>query len=106
MKWIKRDGFWRARESDRKDLPFPVANVQAWDGMAEFLLALSRIEAVAECATYRGMSRCRICDKWNGNEEYTYKDWIWPEGFSHYVRDHNVMPSSEFKEFVLLEDKS
>lgn len=39
---------------------------------------------------YRGYSQCRICMKLNGSRELTDGTWVWPEGLSHYVRDHSV----------------
>jgi hypothetical protein len=50
---------------------------------------------------YRGYSPCRICDQSNGSREYHYGGWIWPQGYIHYLRDHNVLPDEDFKRFVM-----
>lgn len=45
---------------------------------------------------YRGWSICRICNQKNGSQEFTDGTYIWPEGFSHYITDHNVKPPQTF----------
>lgn len=50
---------------------------------------------------YRGSSRCRLCDQSNGSYEYELDGWIWPEGYMHYLRDHNVTPNEEFRQWAL-----
>lgn len=45
---------------------------------------------------YRGWSSCRICGCRNGNKELTYGGYTWPEGYLHYVEQHNVQPSEGF----------
>ncbi|HAP75784.1 MAG TPA: hypothetical protein DCR14_06840 [Acidimicrobiaceae bacterium] len=42
-----------------------------------------------------GLSPCRICGKPNGAAEMTNGTYVWPEGLSHYVRDHGVVLPSE-----------
>ena len=54
---------------------------------------------------YRGYSPCRLCDKEdNGSAEFAFVvdkvRWLWPEGYMHYLRDHNVCPSDEFAEIL------
>src|SRR5262249_34367885 len=45
----------------------------------------------------RGTSWCRfLCDGGNGCCELSDGCWIWPEGLSHYVRDHHVRLPGEF----------
>jgi hypothetical protein len=50
---------------------------------------------------YGGWSTCRFnCEEglFNGSEEYTDGEWIWPEGLAHYVERHNVVLPDEFVE--------
>ena len=37
-----------------------------------------------------GLSPCRICGKPNGSAELTNGTYAWPEGLSHYVREHRI----------------
>jgi hypothetical protein len=39
---------------------------------------------------YMGFSTCRLCGCANGSGERTNGVFVWPEGLSHYVRDHHV----------------
>jgi hypothetical protein len=46
---------------------------------------------------YRSTEWCRfLCRGDNGSCELSDGYWIWPEGLSHYVRDHNVRLPDEF----------
>src|SRR5579864_6644717 len=50
-----------------------------------------------EFAAYRGVSWCRFfCDHSMGHRELSDGRWIWPEGLSHYVRNHGVRLPYEF----------
>jgi len=50
--------------------------------------------------SYYGCSMCRICGINNGNSEYIFNNFVWPEGYIHYIRDHNIEIDDEFKEFL------
>jgi hypothetical protein len=52
-------------------------------------------------ASWRGWSRCRMCGKQNGSACLGDGVYVWPEGFSHYVRDHGVRPPDVFSKHVL-----
>jgi|GEM_PF-2353240 len=44
-----------------------------------------------------GYSYCRLCHKKdNGCREKSDGQFVWPEGFLHYVEEHNVKPPQEF----------
>lgn len=98
---VFREGFWYSKYEP--DLPMPVANPEPWEGQDTFLAALEKVEGKASCTAYRGWSNCRLCQKFNGNEEHDHKGWSWPAGFRHYVAEHNVRPTSEFILFILNE---
>jgi hypothetical protein len=51
---------------------------------------------------YRGISWCRFFCRVQsmGNKELTDGYWVWPEGLSHYVRDHGVTLPSEFRDHI------
>lgn len=95
---MRREGFWY--NIHEPELPMPVAG-EHWEGQGVFLVLLGELEARAEAEVYRGMSTCRLCQRMNGSCTYQLGEWEWPEGLVHYVREHNVKPSPEFKTFVL-----
>lgn len=92
------EGFWYSR--DEPYLPMPVSNNKSWDGQSAFVLKLKQIEDIAQVKIYRGFSRCRICNKLNGCKQYFFNGWEWPQGLMHYITEHNVEPSKEFKEII------
>ncbi|WP_406026197.1 hypothetical protein OH802_06445 [Nocardioides sp. NBC_00850] len=49
---------------------------------------------------YRGISRCRLCEKDNGSAEMTDGTYCWPEGLAHYVRQHDVRLPEAFLRHV------
>ena len=100
-----KEGFWK--NSYEQDLPMPVANAEPWKSQQEFLILLDEVETEhprIEKACYCGISWCRICNKHNGSREFSLValgvKWVWPAGFAHYVRVHNVEPSIEFRRFI------
>jgi hypothetical protein len=81
-------GYWTADEGD--GLPHPNDFIaEASDSKVENDLA----DLLDDGIPYRyfmGFSPCRICGKHNGSAELTDGRFAWPEGLSHYVRDHHV----------------
>ena len=53
--------------------------------------------------SYRGISWCRFGCKHAsmGSRELTDGQWVWPEGLSHYIRDHGVTLPNQFLRHVL-----
>lgn len=96
---IKQEGFWYSEYE--KQYPMPVPFVGEWEGKKEFLAKLKETEKNTNKAYYKGWSTCRLCKCHNGSFSHQYKSWKWPEGFIHYVRDHNVKPSDEFIKFIM-----
>lgn len=94
-----REGFWVSTQEP--SLPTPVS--QPWKGQSAWLPKLDKVEKKAAKAAYRGFSTCRLCDKMNGSEELSYKGWVWPSGYRHYIQDHSVRPSLAFEEFIARE---
>lgn len=94
----RREGFWRS--SYEESLPMPVTQVKPWDGRGQFLADLESVEQRLRPDLYKGWSTCRCCGCPNGSAEFKAEGWEWPEGFKHYVAEHNVRPSLAFQEFI------
>eukprot|EP01060_Flectonema_neradi_P010816 TRINITY_DN178_c1_g1_i13.p1 TRINITY_DN178_c1_g1~~TRINITY_DN178_c1_g1_i13.p1 ORF type:complete len:140 (+),score=17.32 TRINITY_DN178_c1_g1_i13:86-505(+) len=98
------EGYWSEDNT-------PIANPKPWCGKDDFLSKLRAIETVAESddpgqysvLTLRGFSTSRIDGSFLGNKEYhSASGMCWTGDFaSHYVSDHNVVPSLAFYEFVM-----
>jgi hypothetical protein len=99
---VLREGFWHG--GYEKGLPKPISLERAWTGKKEFLKALTKVESRARRNLYRGWSTCRVCEKKNGSAEFSIRmfsmKWMWPCGFAHYVKEHNVRPSLAFQTFI------
>lgn len=97
-KIAQREGFWR--NDVHPLLPFPEGSAKSWKGKREFLAALKAKEEIASCSMYRGWSTCRLCSCRNGSSEYSLGSWVWPSGYAHYIKEHNVRPSLAFQKFI------
>lgn len=107
-KFVLREGFWWSADKSNRDLPKVKARKTAWRGQREFLTALNRIEQYhpdTQKFHAKGWSNCRCCEKKNGSVQFKLRalgvTWEWPNGFRHYVEDHNVRPSLAFQEWIL-----
>ena len=96
----KYEGYWRRSRDEASELPWPVPQAD-WSGRSQFINALMIAETKAEAILHRGFSYCRLCNQVNGHASFRLKIWDWPEGFRHYVVDHEVRPSSAFESFIL-----
>lgn len=103
----RKVGFWNTHKDDYPELPLPLAREKPWKGRRDFLALLSGVEnlikghQLGRINRYRGFSSCRCCGKANGSQEYTYNGFQWPEGFRHYIEEHNVKPPQDFIDFIL-----
>jgi hypothetical protein len=100
-----REGFWKPKGDVASSLPpCPPERDKPWKGKSVFLQALARAESNAQQIKYRGFSTCRLCGKTNGTIEMKVSQKgltvVWPEGYKHYVKVHNVRPSLAFQEFI------
>lgn len=93
------EGYWYSKYSP--EYLMPQAQAEPWPGKAEFLKALDRWESDAHVVAYRGWSTCRICGCHNGSEEFEHDGWRWPQGYKHYIVEHNVKPSLAFYHAVM-----
>jgi len=67
------------------------------------------LDAGVHCIQYGGCSWCRFhCGKPSqemGSGERTDGRWVWPDGLSHYVRDHGIILPDEFVSHVLQQSR-
>jgi len=109
---LKKVGFWRRTEDTKilgptgELLPWPTDHVDHdWDMHEKMdVLAHMRING-KESNRYRGFSLCRICECANGSCDISDGTYVWPQGFDHYIMEHDVKPPQEFIEHALLGTK-
>jgi hypothetical protein len=92
---MKIIGYWIRSLLD-SEYPPPQELVSVY-GVADKSAIAEYLDSGREFADYRGVSWCRFgCDFPMGSRELTDGQWLWPEGLSHYVRDHDVRLPDEF----------
>lgn len=98
---MKIEGYWY-NDYSAQAYPMPVPNDKPFGGKDAFLSRLSVLENKAKVVAYRGYSPCRLCSlRCNGSTEYVLGGWVWPAGYKHYIKEHNVIPSDAFMDFVM-----
>jgi len=102
---IRIEGYWW--NEDNPGYIFPDARNKVWKGWADFLdglIVLQNSEEMEEPVHSKGWSTCRLCCVKVGSVTYSFEDanyeWQWPEGLEHYVREHKVKPSKDFRAFI------
>lgn len=105
------EGYWRAHAHERAsyetdeqaNYPWPVPMfVEGFEPDA-FLKKLKLLEKVADKKEYRGVSKHRLTDEMNGNAEFSFNGWRWPQGYKAYI-EKGVPPSRAFYKFVMNEE--
>lgn len=96
MKTIRLIGYWKSEFE--MELPHPINFVDSnWDinEKTEVIQHIKNAHFLPSIAA--GYSYCRLCDKTdNGCRAKSDGKYIWPEGFLHYIEEHNVRPPQEF----------
>lgn len=90
-------GFWR--DGSKQWTKMPIENSAVKD-QSVIIEKIKLLQKLAEMSAYRGYSYCRICDKSNGCQEYDLDNYVWPEGYLHYLEHHNVAVDEEFEKYV------
>jgi hypothetical protein len=99
----KKEGFWYSKDEPNLPKPKQMRETSEWVSRGKprkFFILLSRVERKARCKGCKGSSICRICKNRNGSCTFFYKNWEWPDGLMHYIKNHNVKPSREFIQFI------
>jgi len=99
---LKGVGYWASEY--QPDLPRPQNRVDlSWDP-AERAIVIAYLKRGQTKQSFRGYDACRMpgCTKRNkGSKDLGDDVYCWPQGFAHYVEDHNVRPPATFVEHVL-----
>ena len=94
-------GYWRDSKDEKTEtLPEPHGLVDRYWDPAERKRVIKYLRAGRESVAYKGSSSCRFnCGASNrqmGYRDLTDGEFVWPEGFAHYVEAHAVKPPAEF----------
>jgi len=117
-KQLKRVGYWAAKPRSDCDtvagvlrdlvevfIPPTEPRVDdfidpAWDA-AERRKVIEYLQRGRRHNSFFGTSLCRLCARENGCLDLTDDVYVWPDGLTHYVRDHLVKPPQDFVTHVL-----
>ena len=104
---IKKEKKKKKQTAERKVLPFPEpGDKETHEINTVFIRELTYLQSMQQGVGYLGFSTCRLCGKANGSSEYmcvyttTNTQYVWPEGYLHYVQDHRVPPPAEIVDAV------
>lgn len=111
LDYFKKEGYWKNPHVP-SSYPMPIENSFEKNLQIDFLKKLSFIEDMiinkkhpksipqSQKMSFMGYSFCRCCGQKNGNKEFLFNGWAWPEGLRHYIEVHQVRPSEEFETFI------
>jgi hypothetical protein len=94
-------GYWCDPDDPKTAmLPDPHDMIDAsWDP-AERNRVVAYLRAGRELYAFRGSSwcrfRCGVSSRRMGYRDLTDGEYVWPEGFAHYVKAHGVKPPAAF----------
>lgn len=97
-------GFWRGLDPRYDDGTYPDVRRfidPSWDRVERNRVIAYVSDPRFRGDGYRGWSDCRICGKNNGRSDFTDGVYVWPEGFGHYLSQHDVRPPADFVAHVL-----
>ena len=104
-------GFWRRHKNEdcEDNLPWPEDFIDEEQSECFINMVAGYLDSGSIRERYMGQAYCRICNTWgNGSADLSDGTYVWPEGLSHYVREHKVRLPDEFVQHIIdrLEDDS
>jgi hypothetical protein len=97
-------GFWSGNGDDNHEYPDVDESINETKIEDKFLDQLKLVEKYSYRQVYMGYSECRVCDKEdNGDSDFTTHDmsFIFPDGYRHYIEEHNIHPPENFYDYVM-----
>ena len=97
-------GFWTAPEEFGEDSDYPAAwphprelPKRDWDPALKRRVC-AYLESGRQIARYMGYSNCRFpnCVERLGTADCSDETWVWPEGFEHYIAEHDISLPEQF----------
>lgn len=112
-KKLKLIGYWNNSRNEYPQYPNPsdLINPEFYEMIYEKYYIKKEyiayyLDGGIVCNRYRGSSGCRICGKTLGTHERHNNTYIWPDQFSHYVLEHDVMLPESFIYSILSSDRT
>ena len=99
-------GYWHSEYEQNYPDPNKLQSKNFWEDFERINYCNKKritlyLDSGIPCNFYRGISRCRICEKFLGSfERHDYK-YIWPDQLSHYISEHDVILPKDFIQHIL-----
>ena len=74
---------------------------EPFEGKSQFLEDLYFVQLHATGIPNTGRFSCSVCGSKCSAREYRLNGWTWPAAYAHGVDEHNLVPTQEFREFIL-----
>jgi hypothetical protein len=81
-------GYWRGDAHPEWPDPYPFVD-PSWDEGERHKTSLY-FSSGTIARTYMGRSSCRFCGGSIGSNEFTDGTYLWPEGLTHYIDEHQL----------------
>lgn len=97
----KRIGFWGCDDTDRnkrrKEVEKYIVQPGDWEkyGANAKEACINFMETGKEINWCRGPALCRICGTWVGSTDNEHNGWVFPGGWEHYIKKHDVIPNKK-----------
>lgn len=111
---LKREGFWEKTPNQQQTQDYKLvaklaeihAYVRQISGIQWMEYAIVNkqypIHTDIVVSNYSGSHKCLLCNIRHGFDEmYVANSWLFPRSLLHYVKNHNVWTSPEFRSFIL-----
>lgn len=95
---LKMIGYWY--NDYEQDLPSPKDFIDATWNKKERQAVVEYLNKAKEHESWRWCFNCKFCGKENGSRNLTDGTYVFPEGFAHYIEEHNIKPPQEFIDHV------
>lgn len=94
-------GFWGDTEGESAiGFPWPTIRPRSYPPDLALVERLKRVQKVVRVRQYKGWSDCRLCKQMNGSREYYTDSYTWPEGYAHYIQEHNIEVPPKFVDYI------
>lgn len=96
-------GYWQSDDSDER-FPGPRTLVSKTYSLSVRKAICRYLDSGARFMDSLGYSFCRfqcgVPDSELGSSDLSDGYWVWPQGLSHYVREHHIVLPEEFTQFM------
>ena len=93
---------WKnGKDANGIKFPTPKQNKNKWANQSLFETNLNLLEKMSTRKKYSAPKDCKLCSEKNITTGiYSFKNVVWENGLSHYIKKHNTSVPKEFKKYI------